>query len=190
MSPQEVMQVWSNALRQERQWNKSKAGRAARRQARFDASVVIQAIEDVWVVRSRGAPADWFPWPITDAPGGDGTLTPNGWLPQGALGFLGYSVGRNGLHEDLRRAILARAFSGPIPPVFPTFYLDEWGAPGSTIRLRKMAESIASFTRSAKRRDPGLLSEAIADWERDLQFLYKAYYVGEFGFGWPSTDLF
>ncbi len=28
---------------------------------------------------------------------------------------------------------------------------------------------------------------AISDWEKDLDFLFEEYYVGEFMFGWPAT---
>jgi hypothetical protein len=48
-----------------------------------------------------------------------------------------------------------------------------------------MAESIASFARSAKRRDAAGLMHAIADWENDLRHLYDTYYMGRFGFAWP-----
>jgi hypothetical protein len=50
-----------------------------------------------------------------------------------------------------------------------------------------MAESIASFARSAKRRDADTLAHAIGDWENDLQHLYHTYYVGRFGFAWPRA---
>ena len=55
-------------------------------------------------------------------------------------------------------------------------------------RLKKMAETIAALARNAKRRNNASLDQAIRDWEHDLSFLYHTYYVGHFGFGWPSTS--
>jgi hypothetical protein len=105
----------------------------------------------------------------------------------GPLKFLGYTVGGDGHSEGMRWAILQRVFEGVLPPVFPADYLSLWGAPGSPKRLSKMAESIASFARSAKRRDADTLAHAIGDWENDLQHLYHTYYVGRFGFAWPRA---
>jgi len=64
--------------------------------------------------------------------------------------------------------------------------LDEWGDPGSPARLKKMADSIASFARSKKRHDEVRFAQAIRDWESDLGHLHRTYYVGRFGFGWPT----
>jgi hypothetical protein len=33
------------------------------------------------------------------------------------------------------------------------------------------------------------MSVAIGEYEQDLEFLFETYYVGRFGFGWPSTRL-
>jgi hypothetical protein len=108
-------------------------------------------------------------------------------MPLGPLKFLGYTVGRDGHRQGMRWAILRRVFDGVLPPVFPADYLSEWGAAGSPRRLSKMAESIASFARSAKRRDAHKFVHAIEDWENDLRHLYDTYYVGRFGFAWPRA---
>ena len=65
--------------------------------------------------------------------------------------------------------------------------MNEWGMPYSPKRLQKMANSIASFARNAKRRHDTKMDNAISEWETDLRFLYEKFYVGRFGFGWPST---
>jgi hypothetical protein len=49
-----------------------------------------------------------------------------------------------------------------------------------------MAHCIAAFTRNAKRRSAHDYAEAIADWEADLDYLYREYYVGHFSFAWPA----
>jgi hypothetical protein len=179
MGPEATLQVWSNALRL--------LERGGAPQTRQAAQVILDAVEDAWLKRSLGTPEGWFPWPSTSAPGGDGSLTAAAWMELGPLKALGYTVGQEGEPPSVRRAILRRVFEGVIPPVFPRAYLMQWGEPSSPARLHKMADSIASFTRSAKRRDAVALREAIADWEMDLAHLRNAFYVGRFGFAWPTT---
>ena len=55
-------------------------------------------------------------------------------------------------------------------------------------RLRRLANEIARFARNAKRKRSANMESAIADWEDDLHYLYRQYYVGKFGFGWPTTS--
>jgi len=165
MAPDETLGIWVNALRI---LNEDGRDSEARRQAER----VVTAVEDVWHRRSANQlPDGWFKWPDTHAPGGHGSLTAEDWMSLGPLKFLGYTVGRDGHGQVLRWAILKRVFEGVLPPVFPAEYLSLWGAPGSPKRLSKMAESIASFARSAKRRDANGLALAIADWESDLKHL-------------------
>jgi hypothetical protein len=66
-------------------------------------------------------------------------------------------------------------------------YLNEWGEPKTARRLQKLAESIAAFTRNAKRRNEKNFSKAIQDWEADLAYLKKTYYDNRFSFRWPRT---
>ncbi|HWF78324.1 MAG TPA: hypothetical protein VN694_14235 [Caulobacteraceae bacterium] len=49
-----------------------------------------------------------------------------------------------------------------------------------------MAASIASFARSKKRHDAVRFAQAIRDWQSNLGYLHRTYYVGRFGFGWPT----
>lgn len=93
----------------------------------------------------------------------------------------------NGESHTRRRAILRYAFESVLPPVFPPKYMLEWSRPSSAPRLRKIAESLASFARSAKRRDDGRMQQAIAEWESDLGYIHETFYVGRFQFGWPSS---
>jgi hypothetical protein len=179
MTSVETMRVWINALH-------IQDDKARTREARREAELVVEAIEEVWKCRSSGhLPDGWFQWPDTRASRGDGSLSGEDWLDLGPLKFLGYTVGRDGCGEGLRWSILRRVFQGVLPPVFPVPYLSEWGSPGSPKRLSKIAESIASFARSKKRHDSERFAQAIQDWENDLRHLYQVYYVGRFGFGWP-----
>lgn len=184
MSLMQTVGVWRNAIQ----------ALGAKDKAAFHAAAqqVLDAVEDEWL-RRRLEPASqdgFFKWPSTDAPGGAGSIVSEGWVQEGVLGFLGYRAGKTSdLSGSVRLGILKQAFEGVIPPAFPKPYLDQWGDPGTAQRLRKIAESIAAFARNAKRRSEDRLDQAIADWESDLEYLYLEFYVGRFGFGWPSTQL-
>jgi len=60
----------------------------------------------------------------------------------------------------------------------------QWTGP----RLQKMANSIASFIRMAKRRSLASLGPAIRDWTEDLEYLHDNYYVGRYDFVWPIIE--
>ena len=68
-------------------------------------------------------------------------------------------------------------------------YLKSWDAATTAWRLKKMAESIAAFCRSAKRRNGVGMDEAITGWKTDLAWLKRTYYDGRFDgkFAWPDT---
>jgi hypothetical protein len=132
--------------------------------------------------------SDYFEWPDTEAPGGDGSVDETYFNhDRGVLGFLGYSVGRTGIPVQARRDLLDQAFLGQLPKINSAEYMLEWGDRGTAGRLRKIAESIAAFARNAKRRRSGSMSEAIADWESDLEYLRVKHYERRFSFTWPAT---
>lgn len=155
------------------------------------ASQVLEALRLEFDRRSEpGKPDEYFSWPTTEAQSGDGTLDSIKAQPEGLLATLGYHVGRtHGLLSSARQRILSRIFETSLPPVFEQAYMHEWGTNGSAVRLQKMAESIAAFTRNTKRREDDRLDDAIQQWEQDLQFLYDRYYVGKFRFAWPVTTI-
>ena len=84
---------------------------------------------------------------------------------------------------------MKRVFEGALPPVFPPDYMDAWNLPGSAARLKKLAETIAAMARLFKRRHDSRFDDAISDWEADLQFLYDEFYLGRFGFAWPTAKV-
>ncbi|NJO72906.1 MAG: WYL domain-containing protein [Leptolyngbyaceae cyanobacterium RM1_406_9] len=110
--------------------------------------------------------------------------------PEGLLSYCGYKVGANGLPESQRRQILDKIFLQPLPYMKDSLYLSEWGEPNTYKRLKKLAESIAAFTRNAKRRKKRDLSKAIQEWESDLAYLKRNFYDNDsrFDFNWPSTS--
>ena len=129
-----------------------------------------------------------FPWPSTDAFPGLGNLSETDWPQEGLLSYMGYRVGRNGAPISRRREILATIFEqDALPRVNSAEYMREWGPAKSTARLKKMAESIASFARNEKRRNSSSYAEAIKDHEEDLEWLKQRFYTGAHRFQWPST---
>ena len=113
---------------------------------------------------------------------------------KGLLGFVGYSVGVSGDIESSRRRVLDCVFCRKLPMVNSDEYMSQWGAPETSKRLKKMAESIAAFTRNAKlkqQKGRGDFSLATSEWEADLDYLYNKYYAGRFNhdFNWPTTDI-
>ncbi|MBS5905150.1 hypothetical protein [Roseomonas mucosa] len=180
----DTVTLWRNALRILHD--------AAKRPQHAQASLVLAAIRQEWTKRRGRAPVpgDYFDWPGTDARPGYTELDTEQWLKHGVLQFVGYKVGNtDGEPQGVRERILSELFSGPIPPAFPPAYLDEWGKPGSSARLKKMADTIAALARNAKRRRDARMMFAIRDWERDLEYLYLEYYVGHFQFDWPLTAI-
>jgi hypothetical protein len=106
---------------------------------------------------------------------------------QGLLKHYGYKVGKSGLSQTARWRILDRVFSQPLLQIDNAAYLSEWGEPKSAKRLQKMVDSIAAFTRNAKRRNRRSFSKAIQDWETDLAYLKRSYYDNYFSFVYPRT---
>lgn len=176
----ELAGIWRNAL--------SRLGEPSQDK---ELHKLLDAIGREWRRRARGCdPDEYFKWPTTDAPGGGSGLSTQGWPTDGLLTFLGYHVGRtNGLEPSLRRSILVQIFQSSLPPFHSPDYMAQWAQPRSAMRLKKLADSIASFARNCKRRHNPLLDEAVSDWENDLGFLFDEFYVGYFHFAWPSTLL-
>lgn len=152
---------------------------------------------DILEAFGEGHPAfeflgEWgFSWPQTTIVPGLGLPNadhgdPSSWPQIGLLGHLGYSVGANGVNVLKRRLILQRVFLESVPNVTSMAYMNEWGMPKSSLRLQKLANSLASFARNAQRR-PSPPTQAINDWESDLQWLKNAFYQSRFSFRWPTT---
>ena len=131
-----------------------------------------------------------FAWPSTDAEPSDNDTTVFIDAPgAGLLGYLGYRVGLAGLDSVERTNLLDTVYAYRLPQVNSVEYMNEWGEPNTGQRLQKMAESIAAFARNAKRRQKPP-KQAILDWEADLEYLRKTYYVARYSFFWPNTVLY
>ena len=107
--------------------------------------------------------------------------------PKGVFDDNGYHVGNAGVERNERHRILTKVFKTKLNNVTSLEYMAEWGTPNSGERLKKMADSIASFACNAKRKNNPCLQQAIDDWEQDLDWLRETYYNGRFSFDWRST---
>ena len=177
----DTIRIWRNALRLLDDSNKAK---------RRDARKLLEAIKAEWIRRSEEpiSAEEAFSFPTTDAAVGFGTLDASGWQSEGEISYMGYRVGNTaGEPTHIRKNNLDQIFTGPIPPAFPTTHLAEWGEPETLLRLKKLAETIASLTRNAKRDTTNKKDAAIRDWESDLDYIYNRYYSGKYYFIWPLT---
>lgn len=154
------------------------------------AKAVKEAILVEWERRHRLAldDPDYFGWPSTDVGKPTGEQTFNGRHAEGMLKFFGYAVGRTGgVSVASRRLILDAIFSSGLPPINDAEYMRGWSVPTSPMRLKRLAYELAGFAKNAKKNGSADYTDAIADWESDLKYLYRKYYVAHFGFAWPST---
>ncbi|WP_445000248.1 hypothetical protein [Halomonas mongoliensis] len=133
-----------------------------------------------------------FKWPTTEAPDALKSLFVDGWVQQGMLQHFDYHVGSGSRNDHSRQQCLRRLMSESFDKtVFSKSYAQSWCEPGSIARLMKLANTIASMCRNAKR-SPHNYEKAIEEWERDLDFLRREYYeklVGWEELVWPSTEM-
>lgn len=138
MKMRETITLWRNALGALDNPKKASQHQLAQQ--------VIKAVGVEWKRRHRSKPIDpkeMFSWPSTEAGYGSGDLDTQDWLREGILKFMGYRVGNvDGEPQGIRERILTQIFSGPLPPVFPDAYIDEWGAPSTPTRLQKLEKRL------------------------------------------------
>jgi hypothetical protein len=129
-------------------------------------------------------PTTAWPWPVVSLPDKptSGSIAGD-FNPFSALKMFGYTVGQKGRNQgwtdSKRQKFLSDFMEMPLPPAVRTHFGDEYGAPTSTTRLRKVANVIASNASNFARRGTPAYDQAIADWEADLAFLKATYYEGK-----------
>ena len=104
---------------------------------------------------------------------------------EGLLKYMGYSVGQNGAYRSQRREVLNYIYNGQLPRVQSQEYMDQWAESKTSSRLQKLANTIATLARNAKRRHNDDMSLAISEWEEDLTYLKETYYDAG-TFRWPD----
>lgn len=132
-----------------------------------------------------------FDWPSTNVAEASATISfVDMTSPEtGLLAEQGYHVGKTGVVAEDRRAILRYLMSLQINPksARDEQYAKQWGRPGSPERLKKLADCLASLAKLRKRNRTRDYSEAISDWESDLDYLKNVYSHLRTNFDWPST---
>ena len=88
---------------------------------------------------------------------------------------MGYAVGQKGAYRNRRQQVLDYVFNERLPKVQSHEYMAEWGEPRSELRLKKIANSLATFAKNARRRRSSDMDLAIAEWEEDLRYLKETY---------------
>ncbi len=130
-----------------------------------------------------------FLWPSTAImPSKEALNADQYWFEDGMLSFLGYHVGQKGVSTDRRHLILDYVFNSKLPNVNSIEYMQEWSKPSSGFRLKKIANTLATLTKNAKR-SKNNLSLATDQWEVDLKYLKEKYYNGKYDFTWPKTHI-
>jgi|GEM_PF-5329074 len=156
------------------------------------ASVVSQFL-DIGPTGNSESPADgdeaedWsWPWPITEVePTDGGELGAQFPHERSGLKLCGYTVGQSGREAPARRRFLTDFFGRKLPEVVEKEHGNAYGTPGSSRRLKKMADVIANNCKNFKRRNPHTYKVAIRDYEADLEFLKQEHY--DHAFEWPTT---
>lgn len=135
------------------------------------------------LLRSMG-----FEWPTIEVKGfGRSHDVSSAWRSEGFLKAIGYRVGvLVGDQPRERHRQLVRAYGARVPRRFGSDYIGYWGVPRSSLRLERMAYSIARFYRMTHARQHGDFREACEQWKRDLRWLKRRYYRDHPRFNWPS----
>lgn len=130
-----------------------------------------------------------WPWPIIEPGPGKGGLHGSYFEKEhSGLWLCGYRVGKTkGLANDERKLFLSYFFRHPLPIVVAEYHDDDYGAPGSEQRLRKMANVMAACWRNFKLVDRNKYKFAIAHYEDDLEFLRKSFFRSGM-FPWPPIE--
>jgi hypothetical protein len=133
---------------------------------------------------------EYFDWPSTEVnPSwfGMSNLDSSEWPKIGVLKRMGYSVASKGPITDSRRKeILDYIFqSERLPFVHSYEHMMEWGAAKSVARLKKIANSMASFGRNMRRKG---MNNPLRKYDEDLAYLKETYYLPlNDSWNWPST---
>jgi hypothetical protein len=98
------------------------------------------------------------------------------WAAHSPLALLGYKVGKSGL-SDLHRQHFLHDFvmKAVLPTSLPSSYLAEWGPAGSKLRLQRTVRHIVFQKVLRESHDAIRYSEAIEDWEGDVEFLRRTF---------------
>lgn len=139
-------------------------------------------------VASRCATANDPGWRIIARTSSRNANPTRGLRDESAMHRCGYLVGdAHGLPVAARHALLDRFFTEPLPPLIKAEFGDDYGAPWSERRLRKMAAVMEYNIERFRRHDPAHFGAAVEAWQADLDYLRARYHDGWFPFPWPRV---
>lgn len=130
-------------------------------------------------------PTGYFKWPSTWAPKGWGAVKfPTDMSGYGLFRLFCYHVGKGkkSKPDDERKEIMDRIFQSNLDGLEIDIPIEEYAEPKTPERLKKMADVLASQARNYSRNEYSDYSTAISHYKTDLDYLYRTYYVGYFGF--------
>ncbi|MFY7925659.1 MAG: hypothetical protein ACOVN5_07600 [Aquidulcibacter sp.] len=156
--------------------------------SRIMARLALDIIEDFWAQETAalaGSTKDWKTQEYERFPGFESIKM---WKIEGPLKAIGYSVSvEDNLPPALRQALLFRLFDKPIPPIFDSRYLAEWGRPRSPARLQKIGDALCTFGMlRAKLLPNGKVEASYRKWKLDYDYLETLYRKYQFSFGWKQ----
>ncbi len=94
----------------------------------------------------------------------------------GMLKTLGYQVGHvQGETPRIRRQILKHVLERQLPMVGSPTYTDEWVAPNSSMRYRKLIRFLESELNSERNDKRPNMETAMIEWGEDLEWVQKNY---------------
>ncbi len=113
------------------------------------------------------------------------------WRKLGLLKASGYTVGlSSNVPAEMRKQILNHIFLiDDLSDIDDREYAAEWGHPKTGTRLKKLADSIASFAKNSKRKNNPSLNTAIQEWDNDLSHLKRTFYDRWGDFPWPNVKV-
>jgi hypothetical protein len=139
-------------------------------------------------VANRRLPASEPAWRIIARPSERSGRNTRGLRDESAMHRCGYLVGdTHGLSLAARHGLLDRFFSEPLPALIKAEFGDDYGAPWSEKRLRKMATVMEYNIERFRRHDPARFAAAVEAWEADLEYLRARYHDGWCPFPWPRV---
>jgi hypothetical protein len=90
------------------------------------------------------------------------------------LKYYGYVVGKTKVRrEDERRRIMHVTYYSELPTIFPSYYRDKWGEPGTFKRYERINKHIHML--SDQRRNDSRFDVAVDHWDNDSSWFYDEY---------------
>lgn len=120
--------------------------------------------------------------------GGGGDID---WRKEGLLSLSGYRVGvTRGVPRPKRELILNTiVLVDDLSDIRDGEYAREWGAPDTEARLKKLADTLATFARNATLQEGANMQTAIQEWESDLEYISTNFRSKWPAITWPKTDV-